>query len=250
MKRIPSVKTAMTPFPYSVSVEASVDEALAFMREHRIRHLPVTDDGDLAGMVSDRDIKLMLGPDFAYPSGSELTVGDAMVRDAYVVDLETRLDLVVEHMAEEHLGSAIVTRKDKLAGRVHRDRCLPCAGRNAAGAVAPGRWRQRGLTDKEANMNDITTANVTSLDCSEPIWERFFTLAPLVLIGTREPDGDIDIAPKHLAIPMSWDNYFGFVCTPRHATYANARRTGVFTVTYPRPGPDPVHEPGRVTPLR
>jgi len=84
-------------------------------------------------------------------------------------------------------------------------------------------------------MNDITTSNVTSLDCETPIWERFFTLAPLVLVGTREPDGDIDIAPKHLAIPMSWDNYFGFVCTPRHATYANAKRTGVFTVTYPRP---------------
>jgi CBS domain-containing protein len=116
MKRIPAVKTAMTPFPYSVSAAASVDQALEFMREHHIRHLPVTDDGELAGMVSDRDIKLMLGPDFAYPSGSDLAVGDAMVRDAYIVDLDTRLDLVVEHMAEEHLGSAIVTRKGKLAG--------------------------------------------------------------------------------------------------------------------------------------
>ena len=116
MKRIPAVKTAMTPFPDSGSAAASVDQALEFMREHHIRHLPVTDDGELAGMVSDRDIKLMLGPDFAYPSGSDLAVGDAMVRDAYIVDLDTRLDLVVEHMAEEHLGSAIVTRKGKLAG--------------------------------------------------------------------------------------------------------------------------------------
>ena len=73
------------------------------------------------------------------------------------------------------------------------------------------------------------------LDISEPIWERFFTLAPIVLIGTVEPDGQPDIAPKHLAIPMSWENYFGFVCTPRHATYANAKRNGSFTVTYPRP---------------
>lgn len=84
-------------------------------------------------------------------------------------------------------------------------------------------------------MTDITATDVTSLDTTSPIWERFFTLAPIVLVGTREPDGSPDIAPKHLAIPMSWDNYFGFVCTPRHATYANAKRTGVFTVTYPRP---------------
>ena len=62
------------------------------------------------------DIKLMLGPDFAYPKGSELLVRDAMIRDAYVVDLDTPLDEVLAHMAAEQLGSAIVTRKDKLAG--------------------------------------------------------------------------------------------------------------------------------------
>lgn len=116
MKRIPSIKSVMTAFPYSVDEAATVDAALAFMREHQIRHLPVTDDGHLVGIVSDRDIKLMLGPDFAYPKGSELPVRDAMVRDAYIVDLDTRLDEVLQHMAEEQLGSAIVTRKGKLAG--------------------------------------------------------------------------------------------------------------------------------------
>lgn len=106
----------MTPFPYSVDGRASVNEALAFMREHHIRHLPVTDDGELIGMVSDRDIKLLLGPDFAYPDGNRLRVRDAMLRDAYVVDLNTRLDDVLAHMAEQHLGSALVTRKGKLVG--------------------------------------------------------------------------------------------------------------------------------------
>ena len=113
---MPDIQSVMTPMPHSIEAGANLVEAQKLMQSEGIRHLPVTDDGDLAGMVSDRDIKLMLGPDFAYPSGSELTVGDAMVRDAYVVDLETRLDLVVEHMAEEHLGSAVVTRKGRLAG--------------------------------------------------------------------------------------------------------------------------------------
>jgi flavin reductase (DIM6/NTAB) family NADH-FMN oxidoreductase RutF len=84
-------------------------------------------------------------------------------------------------------------------------------------------------------MNEHADPHITSLDLRNPIWERFFTVAPLVLVATREPDGQADIAPKHLAIPMSWENYFGFVCTPRHATYTNIQRTGVFTVTYPRP---------------
>ena len=58
---------------------------------------------------------------------------------------------------------------------------------------------------------------------------------PLVLVGTKERGGRYDLAPKNLAIPMGWKNYFGFVCTPRHATYHNARREEVFTVSYPRP---------------
>lgn len=74
-----------------------------------------------------------------------------------------------------------------------------------------------------------------SLPLDEPVWERFFSVFPLVLVGTREADGGHDLAPKHLAMPMSWGPWFGFVCTPRHRTWVNALRTGVFTVSYPRP---------------
>jgi acetoin utilization protein AcuB len=116
MKRIPPIKTVMTPFPYSADINATVQQAREFMREHRIHHLPVTEAGKLAGLVSDRDIKLVLGPDFAYPSEQETLVRDVMVREAYIVDLETRLDEVLQHMAEHQFGSAIVTREGKLAG--------------------------------------------------------------------------------------------------------------------------------------
>jgi flavin reductase (DIM6/NTAB) family NADH-FMN oxidoreductase RutF len=73
------------------------------------------------------------------------------------------------------------------------------------------------------------------LDTGSSIWESFFTVFPLVVIGTREADGSDDLAPKHLAIPMSWENHFGFVCTPRHNTYQNIQRNRQFTVTYMRP---------------
>jgi acetoin utilization protein AcuB len=106
----------MTAFPYAVDAAASVEQAREFMREHRIRHLPVTEGGKLVGLVSDRDIKLMLGPDFAYPGEKELKVRQVMVREPYIVDLEARLDEVLRHMAEHQLGSAIVTRDGKLAG--------------------------------------------------------------------------------------------------------------------------------------
>ena len=74
-----------------------------------------------------------------------------------------------------------------------------------------------------------------SLDVDETIWERVFTVAPLVLIGTCDSDGKPDLAPKHRVVQLSAAN-FGFVCRPQHATYRNARRTKVFTVSWPHPG--------------
>jgi flavin reductase (DIM6/NTAB) family NADH-FMN oxidoreductase RutF len=80
-----------------------------------------------------------------------------------------------------------------------------------------------------------TAQELIELDVTQPVWERFFWVAPLVLVGTREADGGHDLAPKHMAMPLGWENYFGFVCTPRHHTYTNAKRSGEFTVSYPRP---------------
>ncbi|MEA2023801.1 MAG: flavin reductase [Actinomycetota bacterium] len=74
-----------------------------------------------------------------------------------------------------------------------------------------------------------------ALDCTVPIWDRFYLVHPLVIIGTVEPDGAIDLAPKHMAGPVSWENHFGFVCCDTHATYRNAVRSRVFTVSYPTP---------------
>jgi len=113
MKRIPSIKTVMTPFPYAIDPGATVDKALDIMREHGIHHLPVTGEGELTGMVSSRDIQLVV----ARHNGSEgLTVRDVMSEDTFTVDLSERLDSVLHRMAEHHLRSVVVTRKDKLVG--------------------------------------------------------------------------------------------------------------------------------------
>jgi flavin reductase (DIM6/NTAB) family NADH-FMN oxidoreductase RutF len=71
------------------------------------------------------------------------------------------------------------------------------------------------------------------LTTEAPIWDRMFLVAPLVLVGTREPDGRDDLAPKHMAMPLGWQNYFCFVCSPRHATHRNIEATGEFTVSFP-----------------
>jgi acetoin utilization protein AcuB len=54
------VRELMTREPLSVTVDTSVVEARRTMAEHRIRHLLVNDGGRLAGIVTDRDIRLNL----------------------------------------------------------------------------------------------------------------------------------------------------------------------------------------------
>jgi flavin reductase (DIM6/NTAB) family NADH-FMN oxidoreductase RutF len=77
--------------------------------------------------------------------------------------------------------------------------------------------------------------SIVELDTGSPIWSRFFTVAPLIVVGTLEVDGAVDLAPKHMAMPLGWQNYFCFVCSPRHATQRNAEARGQFTVSFPRP---------------
>ncbi len=83
--------------------------------------------------------------------------------------------------------------------------------------------------------SDTGPAPLVSLDVAHPIWERFFTVAPLVLIGSQDEAGTYNVAPKHLVLPMGWDNYYGFVCSPRHHTQRNVAAHRQFTVSFPRP---------------
>ncbi len=116
MKRIPTIKTVMTPFPYSIEPKASAQEAQELMAEHSIHHLPVTEDGALVGMISRDDINLLLGKEPTKGKGKGLKVREAMIEDTYTVDLSERLDSVLHRMAEHHLRSVVVTRKGKLVG--------------------------------------------------------------------------------------------------------------------------------------
>jgi flavin reductase (DIM6/NTAB) family NADH-FMN oxidoreductase RutF len=68
----------------------------------------------------------------------------------------------------------------------------------------------------------------------DTLWQRVFTVSPLVLIGSKDSDGTFDLAPKHMAMPLGWRDRYGFVCTPRHRTYRNIERHGCFTVSFPR----------------
>lgn len=135
----PSIGTFMTTFPYAVDADAEVLEARRLMLQHRIRHLPVVRGDELVGLVSDRDIKLMLGPEFDNPNPHEITVADVMIDEPYVVDLDTPLAEALRHMADTHIGAVLITRSGGLAGIfTASDACRHFASMLEHEATAPG----------------------------------------------------------------------------------------------------------------
>ena len=54
------VNKRMTRDPVAVSPADSLADALRLTRARRIRHLPVVQDGEVVGMVSDRDVRLAM----------------------------------------------------------------------------------------------------------------------------------------------------------------------------------------------
>jgi acetoin utilization protein AcuB len=116
MPAIPRIEAVMTPLPVSIGIDARITEARELMVEHDIRHLPVTEDGEIVGVVTQRDIGLVLDPDGDLPFDRELRVRTICMPDAYVVPPETPLDTVVAEMARRRIGSALVARASRLLG--------------------------------------------------------------------------------------------------------------------------------------
>ena len=112
----PRIKSVMTPFPYSVELQAPIGEAPRIMLEHHVHHLAVTEHFELRGRVSDRDVKLLLSQELGTPKPAELTVADAYVDECYAVELETPLRAALDNMAQHHIDATIVTSRGRLAG--------------------------------------------------------------------------------------------------------------------------------------
>lgn len=116
MEKVPLMKWVMTAFPYFIDVDASVRQARSMMLKHNIRHLPAKDRGSLVGVLTDRDLKRALDTELGLASKDELVVRDILLRDAYVVDLEERLDKVLLELARQHIDCVLVTKEGRLAG--------------------------------------------------------------------------------------------------------------------------------------
>jgi CBS domain-containing protein len=102
-----TARELMTSNPTTVAPEASVAEVWDLMRELEIRHVPVVQDGALAGMVSDRDLgRLDIAGMLATP------IVNVMSSDVIVVEPDSELSEIVELLLDHKVGALPVIRPD------------------------------------------------------------------------------------------------------------------------------------------
>jgi CBS domain-containing protein len=111
-----SVRDTMTGSPHSIGASASVVEAARLMREKHIGSLPITDDEQLVGMITDRDIATRVVADAADPKTT--SVGDVLSRDVISVEPDQDLDEALQLMARHQVRRLPVVENGRLVGVV------------------------------------------------------------------------------------------------------------------------------------
>jgi len=98
-------------------------EALVTLQKHQIRHIPVVKDGELVGMLTDRDLKRatpspVTGADMAtFDRVVDSTkVGQIMTRNPFSVTPSTGLKDAVKILHDRKFGAIPVTEGKRLVG--------------------------------------------------------------------------------------------------------------------------------------
>jgi acetoin utilization protein AcuB len=127
------VRTRMTPDPVAVSPDTSLAEALQLTRAHRVRHLPVLRDGVLAGIVSDRDIRLAMPSPLAVADDdradflARTRVGEVMTAEVIAIGPLETVEDAAKLMHRHRVGSLPVTDPaGRLLGIVTETDILRC----------------------------------------------------------------------------------------------------------------------------
>lgn len=80
------------------------------MKERNFRHMPIVQDNEFVGLITDRDLKLIAGMQRL----DELCTKDIMKKDLYVVNASTSLCEVLGEMIEKRLDCALVKENNEL----------------------------------------------------------------------------------------------------------------------------------------
>lgn len=110
------VEELMTANPERAEVSDSIRDVLFRLIEQDVRHLPIVDDGELIGMISDRDLRgftMPLANEFDPINTTdrrfEAAISTLMQGDVISVNPETEIDEVIDIMLDQKIGAVPVT---------------------------------------------------------------------------------------------------------------------------------------------
>lgn len=105
-----SVEEFTTPDPITANEDTTIDALQRLMKTHGIRHLPIVRGDEVVGVVSDRDVRLVLGLSVA--EVFQMQAADIMATPPVTVSASAPLDEVAYTMSEKKVGSVIVKDAD------------------------------------------------------------------------------------------------------------------------------------------
>ena len=117
------VKDLMSHCPITIGPTTPVLEAYRLMQAQRVRHLLVLDHGRLAGIVSDRDIRLNMPPNTLWSwelecVSAQLTAGQVMTRHLIVVESACDASAAAALLLSEKIDALPVVDDGLLVGIV------------------------------------------------------------------------------------------------------------------------------------
>jgi len=113
----------MTSDPVTISPNHSIGAALARMRRGGFRRLPVVENGELVGIITDRDLRLAMNSPFVMREGwydsylmEHIEVRSCMTPDPVTVDADSDLLDAVRLMRKHKYGGVPVMEDGRLVG--------------------------------------------------------------------------------------------------------------------------------------
>ncbi len=107
------VRHWMTTDLVTIRKEASIQEAMALMKQESIRHLPVVDKQmKLLGWITDADLRGVLIASML----EELTLEDVMIRKPFTVHPEMQLEEAARILLEKRVGGLPIVKDGMLVG--------------------------------------------------------------------------------------------------------------------------------------
>lgn len=107
--QIPTIRHYMTASPETIQADLTLAQARERMYQLGARHLPVTENGELVGILSERDVTLA---DALKGDLERLSVRQAMTAQPFTCGPEAHLHAVAEEMARHKYGTAIVVDRE------------------------------------------------------------------------------------------------------------------------------------------